>query len=538
MCICYRNWQANDCSERTCQFGLAHVDSPKGDLDMSSGALSGPGVNVVPNDQMYPYGTTEQYPDMIDSALNVLSNTGHAYMECSNKGLCDRTAGVCACFDGYDGSACQRTSCPATSAGTCSGHGVCESISQIATADYSNVYTLWDKDVSMGCVCDSGFTGADCSEKLCKVGADPLYHDDMANVRYSNWTYNIYTTSPTALAAYLAATVPSPFVNPIVGNYSLLFTDSKSKQWTTGAIQITDTCLNIISALEALPNNVIPINTVRCVSALNPTAGQAGQNKYNTIYDPANMLIVAKFMLAFPANVGKLAQLDLNLNLDGHRPTLYNMQDTAATGSTVGYAVYPNGYTGEDTDYVNDYCSGVLVSLARNMLSSTNTYDTLVPQTAAQAKLFKTCLGASDGNVANNIEVYNWDYGSSNSAGYFLNPHLVKLIDATQDIQDTSVLSKFINVPNFYENPALRPFPITNLCNGTISTPRCSNIDPPGFFIVMFYDGTNFNIFNRAAYDYNATTLFHVYTTTGYLQLVNPYANAVTVNSAVVASGK
>jgi hypothetical protein len=29
MCICNRNWQANDCSERICQFALAHVDTPK-----------------------------------------------------------------------------------------------------------------------------------------------------------------------------------------------------------------------------------------------------------------------------------------------------------------------------------------------------------------------------------------------------------------------------------------------------------------------------------------------------------------------------
>ena len=29
MCICNRNWQASDCSERVCQFGLAHVDTAK-----------------------------------------------------------------------------------------------------------------------------------------------------------------------------------------------------------------------------------------------------------------------------------------------------------------------------------------------------------------------------------------------------------------------------------------------------------------------------------------------------------------------------
>ena len=47
MCTCYRNWMANDCSERVCQFGLAHVDTPKGDLDSSSGALAGPGTELV-----------------------------------------------------------------------------------------------------------------------------------------------------------------------------------------------------------------------------------------------------------------------------------------------------------------------------------------------------------------------------------------------------------------------------------------------------------------------------------------------------------
>jgi len=53
-----------------CPFGLAHVDSPKGDLDASGGALTGPSVTVVQNSDIYPYGTTEQFPAAEDSRGN------------------------------------------------------------------------------------------------------------------------------------------------------------------------------------------------------------------------------------------------------------------------------------------------------------------------------------------------------------------------------------------------------------------------------------------------------------------------------------
>ena len=107
---------ADDCSQRVCPFGLAHgiinclnmfdikilkylpfnyyieVDTPKGDLNMD-GVISSPDMKVVRNDIVYPYGTTEQYPDMIDSDGNILTNSAHEYRECSNKGVCDRQSG-------------------------------------------------------------------------------------------------------------------------------------------------------------------------------------------------------------------------------------------------------------------------------------------------------------------------------------------------------------------------------------------------------------------------------------------------------------
>ena len=45
-CSCYQNYQGNDCSERTCYFGIAHVDTPKGDLN-ADGYVSGPLTTVT-----------------------------------------------------------------------------------------------------------------------------------------------------------------------------------------------------------------------------------------------------------------------------------------------------------------------------------------------------------------------------------------------------------------------------------------------------------------------------------------------------------
>merc|ERR1711871_1938435 len=51
----------------------------------------------------------------------VNANDVHPWVECSNKGTCDRKTGTCSCFPGYDGVACQRTTCP----NNCNDRGTC-----------------------------------------------------------------------------------------------------------------------------------------------------------------------------------------------------------------------------------------------------------------------------------------------------------------------------------------------------------------------------------------------------------------------------
>ena len=256
MCICNRNWQANDCSERVCMHGLAHVDTPKGDLDMS-GSIAKPSVAVVvDNSFQYPYGTTEQFPAMEDSDLNILPQSAHYYMECSNKGTCDRDTGLCECFDGYDGVACQRASCPGYPA-SCSGHGVCKSASQLAGADSGNVYKLWNKDATMGCECDAGYFGPDCSERKCKVGVDPLYLDDSSTVKYSAFDFATLTTAATA-------DFDDGHPQQGTGYWAIRFFDHSGEDWVTEKIAAGASCATVKKALYGIPNDVIPAGTLYC----------------------------------------------------------------------------------------------------------------------------------------------------------------------------------------------------------------------------------------------------------------------------------
>ena len=147
------------------------------------------------------------------SFTTVSSSTFHEVsVECSDAGVCDRATGMCTCYEGHEGSACQRTVCP----NDCSGHGVCQDNTdfaedygramsvQINTKRYTprcevgsavdatncprhiehldDYYTTfmatyddaWDSGLQTGCLCDSGYYGADCSKRECPSNSDPL----------------------------------------------------------------------------------------------------------------------------------------------------------------------------------------------------------------------------------------------------------------------------------------------------------------------------------------------------------------------------
>jgi len=487
MCDCQRNYYGNDCSQQGCPYGKAHVDTPKGDLNGDS-QVSNPDTTVIQNNNQYPHGTTEKYPAMMNSDLQVLQNTAHYYMECSNKGTCDTSSGTCTCYDGYEGAACQRASCPGYPQNTCSGHGVCRSISQLAWDSYQNVYELWDRDATMGCSCDAGYSGPDCSDRDCDYGVDPQYFDDVSTEKLNAWTFLLMTNRNTTS---ISSDYSNLFENGATGGeqsggtYAIRFTDHHGEDWLTRDLPANSDCTTIVQALEDIPNDVIPKDTVYCKKHdfFNIDMGEIGKEsgswedaKYDSNYngiaphvrlnlykgafwevytddlygeDQPNIVkyltdrIVSSynsttragearkisgigFELIFSGNPGSLADPKIETRTNGHQPTITASKDNAgATNTKLITKVFSDGDLANDNDFFGDHCDGVTVKIdtTNNRLDTTSI-------TNDELKRLKACLGDANGIDSDNTEVYNWDYGTNEY------PHLIKLVRTVSSYQD------------------------------------------------------------------------------------------------------
>ena len=411
----------------------AHVDTPKGDLDGSADALSGTGTTVIAGSTVYPHGTTEQYPLMVDSAGGSLTNTGHAYAECGNKGICDRKSGECDCFPGYSGAGCQKAACGDA---TCSGHGVCMSAQDLAAADHGNVYNLWDSEVTMGCKCEPGYSGPTCESKMCKHGLDPLYIDDdymtiraptaRVLLQYVNVTGSLEGRDDLGNAD---ADGNQDTGLSITGTYAIKFYDAFGEDYQTDPLAATADCTAIKAALESMANDIVPAGSVICTE-IAAGAGVDVNSRNKVEYD-----------LVFTENLGDLKPIEINANLDGTRPSVYAIGHQGADNKVkfdVDVKVLANaeGISGENIDYFPTMCDGVTLQATAVADASPNSggaseveaggfaYASGTGFDAAAVKLLKACLGDADGDASNNLEVYNWDYGLTNTTWH---PHVVKL---------------------------------------------------------------------------------------------------------------
>lgn len=228
VCQCYDNWgigldmDTGDCSDRICPFEIAWVDTPDSDGEF------------------------------------------HRYAECAGRGICNRGTGLCECFEGYEGEACHRTTCP----NQCSGHGTCEYIEDLgffATfSDYQAVdfrddaktfdYRWWDKTKTRGCKCDPQYTDVDCSKRMCPYGTDVLaVREDITLVSQKYHIQKLsFRPENAVLGGLTGKTFALTFVsrlNETFTTYPIVFDDP------TGSLN--DFANDIKLALLQLPNKVI-----------------------------------------------------------------------------------------------------------------------------------------------------------------------------------------------------------------------------------------------------------------------------------------
>jgi hypothetical protein len=143
---------------------------------------------------------------------------------------------MCACIEGYEGAGCQRSVCP----NSCSGHGECRFVEEIS-ANYST--TAWDSMKIQGCQCDSGFTGIDCSERLCPLGDDPMTVAPSTSGQV--WTVQVnFRSQPTTAEAHLEIQSMEDKRTVSTRPISLLSTDTA----ITNGVLIDTGVINSISA--------------------------------------------------------------------------------------------------------------------------------------------------------------------------------------------------------------------------------------------------------------------------------------------------
>lgn len=249
-CICYPGWGLGeeadslpgDCSSRVCEYSWAWADGP--------------------------------------------TSTGlrHSYTECGGKGHCNRDSGECECFEGYEGSACQRSAC----ANDCSGHGRCQFIEDFGFGVSSNdnlgdvidimnqgyvttyAYYGWDRGMTRGCLCDPEWGDFDCSKRLCPYGNDPMDAREDLDSAPKAETQSIYFQSydnrvdiNTANDAKWDKTFALSFktkLNETFTTHPIRYL----KQRTSGYADCRDMVLDIEYALQSLPSRPIDEVKVAC----------------------------------------------------------------------------------------------------------------------------------------------------------------------------------------------------------------------------------------------------------------------------------
>lgn len=204
-------------------------------------------------------------------------NNVHELAECSERGACNPKTGQCACYPGFTGAACQRTACP----NDCTGRGQCKLIKDLPAVQGAG-YNKWEASRLTKCVCDAGYQGIDCSERVCPFGDDPettcTTKRQVQQVTFDFGSFPASVANPASFGLFDTDEFALLFRTPFGQNLSV--------SRVTDSFDTAMGAANFARALKALPG--FAVSDVSVTGAISADKAKA---TYNVTFDGTSLAV-------------------------------------------------------------------------------------------------------------------------------------------------------------------------------------------------------------------------------------------------------
>jgi len=308
-------------------------------------------------------------------------------------------------------------------------------INQLTRGTYSTggvPYFLWDRRATMGCKCDAGYFGADCSLRRCKYGVDPLFLNT-GTPMYETFEIGVWSdvAATTAADAGYAAMWDMTFYDVFGEDYTVYDMKAGMLRDNTG------------SAVYGRTGDT-PAYRTTCseISALFPN---------EMLGDTSSTVSFCTYAGASDCDEGSAAELGICTNADYIQTANDDATPTIAAAAMADNVFIATDAGGSTTDYHKwsfQYGKGnpgfIKDAKIRNLRDARNDMEQTIGEAASsifsQANTWKTptfyMKKTADGEWS--------DYTTSSTFDFFLPGYLKAAINSGQDLYFSENLDRYL----------------------------------------------------------------------------------------------